>query len=284
MRLRDEMYKPAVLLLLAGAPCLLNDGADRMLAFALISVSTYAIARLWIRQSRAAEKNAAGGSITEGGLVHDNVMQPVIRHLQATARISPVLAEQLQEVIRQTERAALDLGEKFTAIAGRARNRTAHTDEAVALTASAEKILSRLNAIEAGPVGAGRAQAGEQVEAERADETAADVLMQLAAEMSGVRRRLESTRAETAALAKDAAGIVVSLQFQDITRQRIEHVIEPLERLQQESKALLRTLEDAAGGEEGRDYRDDDNRLERMYTMESERDVMKRKFPAVHRR
>jgi methyl-accepting chemotaxis protein len=72
----------------------------------------------------------------------------------------------------------------------------------------------------------------------------------------------------------DIGGIVMSLQFQDITRQRIEHVIEPLQRLhgelegfRNETLKISDNLEkDGFGGLA---------ELEKMYTMESERETLR---------
>ena len=72
-------------------------------------------------------------------------------------------------------------------------------------------------------------------------------------------------------LADDIAGIIMSLQFQDITRQKLEHVYEPLEKI----KAYLQAWE-SAKAEEGdtRQLLEILRGLEREYTMESERLVM----------
>lgn len=74
------------------------------------------------------------------------------------------------------------------------------------------------------------------------------------------------------ALADDIARIVVSLQFQDITRQKLEHVYEPLEVIQS-------SLQDVAHEDQvGHGIRDTVkalHALEHSYTMESERAVMK---------
>jgi methyl-accepting chemotaxis protein len=71
-------------------------------------------------------------------------------------------------------------------------------------------------------------------------------------------------------LSRDIASIVMALQFQDITRQRLEHVIEPLE--------LLRSDLQAATNGQPPEYfdgsRDLLSRLERTYTMQDERHVM----------
>ncbi len=72
------------------------------------------------------------------------------------------------------------------------------------------------------------------------------------------------------ALADDIARIVVSLQFQDITRQKLEHVYEPLELIQ----SSLQEVEDDCMGRGIQDMAKALRALEHSYTMESERAVM----------
>ena len=72
-------------------------------------------------------------------------------------------------------------------------------------------------------------------------------------------------------LANDIAGIVVSLQFQDITRQKLEHVYEPLELIQSSLQDLDHRDESGQGI---RDAVAALQALEESYTMESERAVM----------
>lgn len=91
-----------------------------------------------------------------------------------------------------------------------------------------------------------------------------------------VKAQLDRLTGETGALASDISGVVISMQFQDITRQRIEHVIEPLLNFRTELEEMLRGAADMesrmhetgpeSGGTEW---------LENMYTMESERKVLK---------
>lgn len=73
------------------------------------------------------------------------------------------------------------------------------------------------------------------------------------------------------ALADDIARIVISLQFQDITRQKLEHVYEPLELIQSSLQAVDH---DDLSGQGIRDGVAALHELEDSYTMESERAVM----------
>lgn len=93
--------------------------------------------------------------------------------------------------------------------------------------------------------------------------------------VTDLKKQLDELGAETASLAKDISGIVVSMQFQDITRQRIEHVIEPLAAFKGELEELIQKAKNMS--EKIHAWEGDGNRewLERMYTMESERKVMR---------
>jgi methyl-accepting chemotaxis protein len=102
-----------------------------------------------------------------------------------------------------------------------------------------------------------------------------DTLGRLNEVMLRAQGELDGLSTETESLARDISGIVMSMQFQDITRQKIEHVIEPLRGLKAESEELLRRLEEpwTSSGEEN--PRTGVEWLENIYTMESERDLMK---------
>ncbi len=102
-----------------------------------------------------------------------------------------------------------------------------------------------------------------------------DTLEQINQVILTARTELDGISMETESLAKDISGIVISMQFQDITRQKIEHVIDPLQALRSESMEMLGLLESGspAGSENGSDS--NIAWLEDMYTMESEREIMK---------
>ena len=282
MRIREEIYKPALLILLAGVPCLLGNASERGFAFVVVSIASYALARAWLRKSGHALKAGLRGEKMRSERILDDVVKPVSHHLQANTRITPVLTGQLKEVTQQTERATLELGEKFSAIAGRARNRTKLTMDAIALLAEADKTLAQL-AVPEGKKSGGAPKKSKNAHERTNGSVDPHALSRLDAVLKNLGDRLEAMKKESEAFAKDAGDIIVSMQFQDITRQRIEHVIEPLERFQQDSERLLRALTTAAEADRGRDH-EILERLENIYTMESERDVMKKKLPALNRK
>ncbi|MBF0507251.1 MAG: hypothetical protein HQL09_10500 [Nitrospirae bacterium] len=102
-----------------------------------------------------------------------------------------------------------------------------------------------------------------------------DTLQKLDTVMNEARNRLAELTRETGTLAQDISSVVVSMQFQDITRQRIEHVVEPLLAFKTDFEGITQKTEhiheDLLSGDNG-----DTEWLEKMYTMESEREVMKR--------
>jgi methyl-accepting chemotaxis protein len=93
--------------------------------------------------------------------------------------------------------------------------------------------------------------------------------------MNGAKNRLDELKTENEALARDISGIIMSMQFQDITRQRIEHVIEPLTKFKQETEELLQRLRAMNERLNTHTLEHRSDWLEKLYTMESERTVMR---------
>ena len=94
---------------------------------------------------------------------------------------------------------------------------------------------------------------------------------------------LKSTAEKIKIIADDAQGLskeisraVVSIQFQDITRQRIEHVISPLEALNSEVVATLDSLIKKELDKFQTTGKTSTKALMSQYTMESEREILKK--------
>ena len=89
---------------------------------------------------------------------------------------------------------------------------------------------------------------------------------------------VEGTQGRAQELSRDIAEIVMALQFQDITRQKLEHVIEPLTELEEQIRLL-------AGGklpEQDFDYGSILKKLANSYTMDHERHVMASAMNGTH--
>jgi len=95
---------------------------------------------------------------------------------------------------------------------------------------------------------------------------------EMAAKNEALARNVSQTNTKAEELGKDIGQIVMSMQFQDITRQKIEHVYEPLEKLEEPMKAL-------GQGKKGqafpKDIVNELSHIDQIYTMESERIAMK---------
>jgi chemotaxis regulatin CheY-phosphate phosphatase CheZ len=111
------------------------------------------------------------------------------------------LSRQLREVVQQTEDAALEINARVINIIGRARAQLqAVTDVVNGLSREGDGGFAGLRQ-DLGPM-------------------------------------IESMAAETASLSNDVNSVILSLQFQDLTKQRLEHVIEELQRLHGELELL----------------------------------------------
>ncbi|KPK02399.1 MAG: hypothetical protein AMK71_02305 [Nitrospira bacterium SG8_35_4] len=107
-----------------------------------------------------------------------------------------------------------------------------------------------------------------------AENLVGEALVKIDSRIHEMESYLSKLSGDTESLAKDISSIVMSMQFQDITRQRIEHVIEPLNTFKSELEEILRqsdTLGSRLSEEENTDH---GKWLENMYTMESERSVL----------
>jgi len=109
-----------------------------------------------------------------------------------------------------------------------------------------------------------------------------EALSALDSVMCDAKNRLDGLKSETEILAKDISSIIVSMQFQDITRQRIEHVIEPLLKFKLESEALLQQISSLSRTIHEHNHELAASWLEQLYTMESEREVMKNALLAAN--
>jgi methyl-accepting chemotaxis protein len=108
----------------------------------------------------------------------------------------------------------------------------------------------------------------------RAGEVVSSTLEKIDHVMGTARRELDGLTTETNTLASDISGIVVGMQFQDITRQKIEHVTGPLLDFKKEIDRVVRNAREISdlvtGLESGRSA----EWLMRHYTMDSEREIL----------
>lgn len=110
----------------------------------------------------------------------------------------------------------------------------------------------------------------------QADAVVENTLQQMNSVLGGAREKLNELSAGTEGLAKDISGILVSMQFQDITRQRIEHVIDPLMSFKAEFEDMTLKTDEMNKKMHSIEESRSAEWLENMYTMESERKVIQK--------
>ena len=108
-----------------------------------------------------------------------------------------------------------------------------------------------------------------------AEKTLGTTLDTIDSTIADTKDKLAQLNIHAEALAGEISRIVVSIQFQDITRQRIEHVIEPLNDFSQEIDSLIKEMEESRTVEK---FMEKDHRiwLESRYTMTSEKEVLEK--------
>ncbi len=102
-----------------------------------------------------------------------------------------------------------------------------------------------------------------------------EAMIKIDGTVAEIKNQLGFLTSETESLAKDISSVVISMQFQDITRQRIEHVIGPLQAFKSELENMVKRTDSMDKKIHERDEGSGGKWLEEMYTMEAERKVLK---------
>ncbi|MBP7460992.1 MAG: hypothetical protein KBA26_06855 [Candidatus Delongbacteria bacterium] len=108
------------------------------------------------------------------------------------------------------------------------------------------------------------------------EKTVQETMGQIDGAMQTIHQDISQLADESQHLSRDISNIIVSMQFQDITRQRIEHVNQPLNQFKEDLDGFIQSSEH---WQEQLDQFDDAqsvDRLESLYTMESERITLKK--------
>lgn len=114
---------------------------------------------------------------------------------------------------------------------------------------------------------------------DRSDSEISRTLKVLDQSMTNSSRIVEQLTHTSAELANEIGGMVVSMQYQDINRQRIEHVIEPLDMIGADMESIRSALNTFGGDELHVDVSNIEHYIKELYTMESEREVHSSKKP-----
>ncbi|MBI4978494.1 MAG: methyl-accepting chemotaxis protein [Spirochaetes bacterium] len=256
------------------------------------------------------EKTAAvfgtlsGNGLTSGGTVLDvtkDVMRGLMENFRATTGITKKNLDGIGRIIEQ----AKNIGEIIGSIGGIADRtnvlainaaieaaRAGESGRGFAVVAHEVRKLSRLsenaakeiavileevmsaahgmhNEIEEGAIAINKHTANA--------ETAFDsTLATINNTIEDVKHELETLKKDTEALAVDTNAIVVSMQAHDIIRQRVEHVIGPLNDFGAELKVIAGTMGGDGDGKSG----DIAHYLAGFYTMKEEKDILHKALAA----
>ena len=208
---------------------------------------------------------------------------------QDTQSIKKIVAE-IEYIAQQTNLLALNAaieaaragesGKGFSVVADEVRKLSDRSNSAAEkIKKLIDKMVTDMNSMHQRTDQTATENTAKSVKAGKAVDEA---LTMLDSAMTEAKGRLDGLKTDTEALARDISGIIVSMQFQDITRQRIEHVIEPLNKFKQESEAVLQRIHSMSDTIHKQLDENAVTWLEKMYTMESERAVMKNTLLAAN--
>jgi methyl-accepting chemotaxis protein len=109
----------------------------------------------------------------------------------------------------------------------------------------------------------------------RTDSLFGVALKQIDETLQNATEKIRTIAGNAEELNKEIGKAVVSIQFQDITRQRLEHVISPLESLQNEVNGIIQVIVNEGNGTLHTPLHSSDSDLMQQYTMESEREILR---------
>ncbi len=367
-------------LLAASAPSLIPDDSMRLIVSGLLFLALAAVYHGALsRREKSAFPPSSAEDTPENESASNETDKQVMCHLSSNIQLIPVLINQLESVIQETENAVLEIGERFMDIVSRARAQASRSANAfsefagnehesdsalieqskTALSAVIENLRSvnqvarhalenmrsttdtmasirevvleieyiadqtnllalnaSIEAARAGEHGRGFAVVADEVRKLSGRSTAAaaqigkligtvestintmyaeteenagrtenlsleseniinDTMNKLNESMKHAKDELDGLSTDTESLARDIGAIVVSMQFQDITRQKIEHVIEPLCTISDNHEKMIALVNGEYTDTAVAPATEDLSWMENLYTMESERQVMK---------
>lgn len=237
-----------------------------------------------------------GGSVMEKSKL---TLLEVIAAMKKTGDISYALNDKLGKVIKDTAEinasisqigyiadqtnllalnAAIEAaragehGRGFAVVADEVRKLSEQSNKfALEIRDSVKKISQDINDIHVEYSGGAASMSELAVSSEK---SVAEALAAIDGDIENTKAVVGRLQGEAAKMSERIRSVVISMQYQDINRQRIEHVIEPLNIIGKDLRALSDAMDNNGGGLSGLSLDDLGSRIKNMYTMESERAVL----------
>jgi len=166
-------------------------------------------------------------------------------------------------------------GRGFAVVAGEFKQMTERSEAATAEIEETVRMISQLIASVQKEI-----EESEDISRRLGEETKThgrESLDKIDAMMEGAKQDLQKLSEQAESFAQDIKSIIVSIQFQDITRQRIEHVIEPLKEFASDMEKIGDYLEHIDRTDSVQQLSSFDSALDRLkqkYTMEAEKELL----------
>ena len=255
------------------------------------------------------EGASAGGSQADGAVATDSALVNVRSNLNALTDGLDTLVEQIKKnsdsihsILRQTKSIeeivattseitensrvlsinatieaarAGEHGRGFAVVAGEFKQMTERSEEATTEIESTVQMITQLISQVQDEIEQSREisqRLGEQTKT-RGQESVDNIDTMI----DQAKGDLEKLSGQAESFAKDINSIIMSMQFQDITRQRIEHVIEPLQEFADDLEKIgsyIEQIDHADSIQQLSNFDSAVDRLKQKYTMEAEKELM----------